>query len=225
MGMLGARLRTALATRCVKSGLSMITSMSGFAATTASAVIRMRLRMAGSRAITATMPMTAISSRGKREFSPSCLMACPPTPPKRRRSAPSRAFRERISLAPSWSPDSSPDTIQTVNGLFSAKRLLHPGQIDGDEEQAEAIGRSQGLFLLQHEGGSRSDGDAGKACLGGLCHGSRADGRHVDPQILTALGGLDQHSAFLAAAKAEPGLAKASYPTDHAVGALWPLDS
>src|SRR5918997_6631448 len=224
MGMSGARRLTAAATRCVKSGLSMITRRSGFAAATAFTVRRIRLSTVGRRPITATMPITAMSSRGNRLFSPSAAMAWPPTPPKCSRPSPNLAFRARMSFAPSWSPDSSPETIQIVSGPASAMAGLHPGQVHRGEEQAEAIRLAQGLLLLQNERRACPDGDAGQACARGLGNGSGADGRHVDAQVLAPFGGLDQHSALFAPAKAEPGLPQDPHPPQHPVRALGSLD-
>src|SRR5918993_2832417 len=223
MAISGARCLTALATRCVKSGLSMMTSRSGFAATTASAVRRMRLSTVGSRPITATMPITAMSSRGNRLFRPCASMAWPPTPPKRSRPSPSLALRARMSFAPSWSPDSSPETIQIVSGPASAMAGLHPGQVHRGEEQAEAIRLAQGLLLLQNEGRACPDGDAGQACACGLGNGSGADGGHVDAKVRALLGGFDQHSPPPAATKAEPGLPQSPHPPQHPVRALGPF--
>ena len=55
-------------------------------------------------------------------------------------------------------------------------------------------------------------------------HGLRPDCRHVDAQILPALGRLDQHPALFPTAQAEPGLPHLPHPPHHPVGALGPLD-
>ncbi len=64
MGTSGRRLRTRLAIGCVNSGLSMMMTASGAAATAADAVPQMRRRMVGRRARIAPTPITATSSMG-----------------------------------------------------------------------------------------------------------------------------------------------------------------
>ena len=65
-GISGAPTRTRRATRCVNSGLSMMTNTSGLAAITASAVSRMRRRIFGRLVGIAESPMIARSPSGNR---------------------------------------------------------------------------------------------------------------------------------------------------------------
>ena len=105
-GSTGSRARTRRATRWVKSGLSMMTSMSGEACVTASAVSRIRRRIIGSCFTTAASPMIDSSSIGNSVVRPSRAIDWPPTPSKRT-APPSRWRNTFIRLAPSRSPDSS----------------------------------------------------------------------------------------------------------------------
>src|SRR5688572_19021155 len=178
----GARRRTCFATRWVKSGLSMMTRRSGLAATTASAVRRIRVTIAGRLARTAVKPITAMSASGNRLATPSRAMACPPTPPKRTRSGPRRVFSARISFAPSWSPDSSPATIHTVTGS-AAFMVIHPREVDGGEEQTELVGCPERVGLVQQQARAGADRDAGQAGLRSLDDRARPDRRHVDAKV------------------------------------------
>ena len=114
--------RTRRATRWVKSGLSMMTRISGAAASTASAVSRMRRRI--SRQLPRPRrhsPMIDSSSIGNSDTRPSRAMARPPTPSKRT-APPSRCRSTFIRLAPSRSPDSSAATRKILRSTRSAAR-------------------------------------------------------------------------------------------------------
>ncbi len=80
MGTWGARRRTRLAIGCVNSGLSMMTSALGSAATAAAAVEWMRRRIVGRRARMPPIPITATSSIGNCDTRPCCAISGPPTP-------------------------------------------------------------------------------------------------------------------------------------------------
>jgi hypothetical protein len=80
-------------------GLSMMTSASGRAATTASAVSRMRRKIVGSRCARPAMPMIERSSMAKGLTMPAAAMARPPTPASFTPS-PARAVSARANAPP-----------------------------------------------------------------------------------------------------------------------------
>ena len=119
-----------------------MTSMSGFAATTASAVARMRVRIVGKpRDHGREAHDGDIFEREQARRALPAAIAWPADAAEAHALRSGRALSARISLAPSWSPDSSPATIQIVSGRPQPWLALHPRQFDRDEEQPEAIGR------------------------------------------------------------------------------------
>ncbi len=80
MGMSGRRLRMRRAIGWVNSGLSMITTALGSAATAERAVLEMRPKIRGRRDRIAPRPITATSSMGNCDTRPWAAMALPPTP-------------------------------------------------------------------------------------------------------------------------------------------------
>ncbi len=80
IGISGAAARTRFATRLQKSGASMVTTLSGLAATIAAAVSRMRRSSSGSLRTTGPIPITAMSACGNSVFNPSATRTSPPTP-------------------------------------------------------------------------------------------------------------------------------------------------
>ncbi len=101
----GSPRRASAATRSVKSGLSIVISASGRAATTSAAVWRMRRNSPGSRGSTSVSPMTDNSSMSNSGLSPAATMSRPPMPENAAGASPASA---RISPPPSRSPDGSP---------------------------------------------------------------------------------------------------------------------
>src|SRR5262249_36546951 len=79
----GGSVRMRLATRCVKSGLSMVTTMSGCVLTAKSAAWRTRARMRRTRGATSRRPITDVSSSEKRLCRPAARICWPPTPTMR----------------------------------------------------------------------------------------------------------------------------------------------
>ena len=80
IGIFGRRWRMRRAIGCVNSGLSMITTASGSAATAAATVPYTRRSSLGSRPAMAPMPITATSLIGNCETSPWAAICSPPTP-------------------------------------------------------------------------------------------------------------------------------------------------
>ncbi len=80
IGMSGRRRRMRRAMGWVNSGLSMITTAWGSAATAERAVLEIRLSSSGRRDRMAPSPITATSSSGNCDTSPCAAIARPPTP-------------------------------------------------------------------------------------------------------------------------------------------------
>ena len=132
---------------------------------------------------------------GNRLRTPSPAMARPPTPSNRRAVSGKRARRARMTFAPSWSPDSSPAIIhrRSCFGLAASIRLPPSRRRrDAQEREAEPVGGLHRALPVEDQRRAGPDGDARKPGPRGLRHGSWADRRHVDPQILPALRRLDQ---------------------------------
>ncbi len=85
--------------RCVKSGLSISTTASGWVRIAKSAASRTRRRMTGIFGTTSRSPMTAVSSSGNSVFRPCSAIAAPPTPVMTTDG--SSALSARINSAPS----------------------------------------------------------------------------------------------------------------------------
>ena len=73
------------------------------------------------------------------------------------------------------------------------------GRSTDDKEDPQAVGRAQALVLLEQERRPGPHRDARKAGSRDLDDGPGTDRGHVDAQVLTALGGLDEHAASLPA--------------------------
>ncbi len=114
-----SRARTRRATRCVKSGLSMITRISGEAAITASAVSRIRRRIIGNCFATAANPMIDRFFDREQRHQPLAGHRKPPTP-SNRTASPSRCRKTFIRLEPSRSPDSSVAMRNIFRETFAA---------------------------------------------------------------------------------------------------------
>ena len=100
--------------RCVKSGLSMMTTASGRVASANSVASRTRFRITGMRGTTSRKPMTEVASVVKIGSKPRAIIACPPTPVVCTRSPPT-VSSAAISCAPKSSPDGSP----VISMIFS----------------------------------------------------------------------------------------------------------
>ena len=147
--------------------------------------------------------MTAMSLIGNRLFRPSASIASPPTPEKA--TSPDRASRSaRMSLKPSWSPECSPATRATRNGL------IRPGadtRIRRRTGRRRRLSRAQTL-ALEHEHMARGDRHAPQLRLDRAFNRLRPDRRHVEPEILPALRRFHQDARR--AGKAQPAAWRAS---------------
>ena len=190
IGISGAALRTRRATRWVKSGLSMMTSASGRAAITASAVCRIRRRMRGSLRGIAPKPMIDSSCDVERARDP-LLRHRAPADARRSGCPGARSRSARISAPPSASPDFLAATRWTVSGRPSR---LSWRLVDAEDEQLRGVGRARDLLRFGDDRAPRHDRDAGEPRARRRLHGPRPDRRQVEAAVLRRLRRLDQHA-------------------------------
>ncbi len=196
IGIDGDRRRTRRATRWVKSGLSMMTSASGCAATTASAVSRMRRKIFGSRCGMAVSPMIDSSSIGNGLQMPAAAMAWPPTPDSF--TAPACCLSSACAkAAPSASPDASAATMinRQRPGRRWQRRVIHGGVLaDADEKDSFAIGgRGHRIGFRDHRRAG-GDGETGKPGARDILDGSRTDRGQIEAAILAGFWRLHQNA-------------------------------
>ena len=167
-GIDGARRRTRRATRCVKSGLSIMTRASGRASTMACAVSRMRRKMVGNRRGMAVRPMIDSSSIAKwtgdaggghgaaadagkrRAHRLRARGARGPAPPRARRRIPRRRrYRSKAAV-----------TAKAAARASCRNVLAH-----ADKENPGTVGRRDHLLRFRDHRAAGGDGKSGKTGL------------------------------------------------------------
>src|SRR5690606_7424656 len=125
--------------------------------------------------------MTARSSMGNSEDSPSPSMASPPTPVMARSGR--RCLRPAIKLAPMRSPEASPARMKT---------LVIRGHQTKDRD-AGSIGGGNEFGASDEQRAASLHNDCFDSRLLGQFYGSLADGWKINVEGLAGLGRLGQH--------------------------------
>ena len=217
IGIAGLRARTRLATRWVKSGLSMITRISADASVTASAVCRMRRRIAGNRFAIAASPMIDSSSIGNSDDSPSLHHRPAADAVEPHRAAKALAQHLHQAGAEPIAGFLGRDQEDVSRDVRRCPRRRHAGRPVTKRPLASAASiMACGIGDHGVAGDDRNPGQLGRS---GALDGPRSHGRQIEPQVLPALGRLDQHATRRRGANPAFG-AQPRHPRQQPVGAL-----
>ena len=132
--------------------------------------------------------MTAMSLSGNRLRRPSASIASPPTPEKAT-SPPVASRNARISLKPSWSPECSPATRRRAIG--------HPAEgasRSSPTTNSPAASAARANARDRRSARARRQRDPLELGAPGAFDRLQADRRHIETQVLAALGRLDEHA-------------------------------
>src|SRR6266700_1510322 len=224
IGMAGSRARTRRATRCVKSGLSMMTRISADPSVTAAAVCRINRSSFGSWRTTAASPTIDTSSIGNSDASPSRVIARPPTP-WNWTASPRRWRNTFIRPAPSRSPDSSVAIRKILRAILmvGTRAIRSTALWQAGHKDAGAIGGLDHRLRLGEKRVAGRYGNSRKPGAGHTLDRSRTDGRQIEAQVLVRLGRLDQNSPSGGGPDATP-FPQGGNPCKKPVGAVNVLD-